>query len=117
MSHQLTEEMRSCISECLDCYASCVETKSHCTSMGGKHAEPMHLNALADCAKLCETAADFMLRSSPQHAEVCGVCAEACERCAESCEKIGGNDATMKKCAEQCRRCAELCRSMAAMAH
>ena len=117
MSHHLSEEMRSCIDECLDCYASCVETKSHCTTMGGKHAEPKHLNALADCAVLCEASANFMLRSSPQHAEMCGLCADACDHCAESCERIGGDDATMKKCADQCRRCAESCRSMAAMAH
>ena len=117
MAHHLSEEMRACIQACLDCYVDCVECKSHCLGMGGKHTEPAHINALADCAILCETSANFMLRSSPQHAELCGLCADACERCAESCERLGKNDETMKRCAETCRRCAESCRAMAAVAH
>lgn len=117
MAHQLSTEMRACIAACLQCYSDCIECKSHCIGMGGKHASPEHINALADCAALCETSANFMLRSSHQHAELAGLCADACERCAESCERIGGNDATMQRCAETCRRCAESCRAMAAMAH
>ena len=117
MAHHLSEEMRACVQACLDCYAECVECKAHCLGMGGKHAEPAHMNALADCAILCEASANLMLRSSPLHAELCGLCADACERCAESCERLGKNDETMKRCAETCRRCAESCRAMAAMAH
>lgn len=117
MAHELNDEMRACITACLDCYADCVECKSHCIIMGGKHVEAAHLNALADCAVLCEASANLMLRSSAQHAELCGLCADACERCAESCERLGKGDAMMKRCAETCRRCAESCRSMAAMTH
>jgi hypothetical protein len=70
---------------------------------------------LMDCADICRTSADFMLRGSPQHALTCGTCAEVCAACAESCERIGQQDGMMKKCAEVCRRCAESCRHMAQM--
>ena len=116
MPHQLSEEMRACIRLCLDCYASCTECTAHCVAMGGVHAEPAHLTAMADCARLCEESANFMLRSSDLHGSVCELCADACERCAVSCERIGGKDAMMRKCAETCRRCAASCRAMAGMA-
>jgi hypothetical protein len=76
MSHHLSDEMRQCISDCLECYAACVECKSHCLSMGGKHADSAHIGALSDCAMLCETAANFMLRSSAMHHDVCQLCAD-----------------------------------------
>lgn len=110
----LSREMRQCIDECLRCYAVCVETKAHCISMGGKHAEASHIGALADCAKLCETSANLMLHNSELHGRVCGICADACERCAESCEQVDRNDEVMRRCVEECRRCAESCRRMAA---
>lgn len=116
MAHHLSDAMRACASLCLDCYAACVECKAHCIAMGGKHADPAHLGAMADCAMLCETSANFMLRSSELHPAVCGVCADACDRCARSCERLGGGDEMMQRCAEACRRCAESCRKMAAMA-
>lgn len=115
MSHHLSDEMRACARLCLECYAACVECKAHCTSLGGKHADPTHLGAMADCAMLCETSANFMLRSSGLHGAVCDLCADACEACAESCERIGGDDEMMRRCAETCRRCAASCREMAGM--
>jgi hypothetical protein len=53
-----------------------------------------------------------MLRGSPHHTYVCGVCAEVCLRCAESCETLSDDD-LMRHCADECRRCAESCRAMA----
>lgn len=116
MSHQLSQEMRACADMCLDCYAACVETTSHCIAMGGGHAEPRHVSSLADCASLCEASANFMLRSSEMHTDVCGLCADACDACADSCERIGDADETMQRCIDACRRCAESCRQMAGMA-
>ncbi len=40
--------------------------------MGGKHAEPEHLNLLMDCARICVTNADFMLRKSKYYQQTCG---------------------------------------------
>lgn len=114
MTHQMSTEMRDCISNCTECHNICVETANHCLEMGGKHAEASHIRGLLDCAQACATSADFMLRGSALHPNVCGVCAEACERCAESCERLADGDELMLRCAEICRRCAESCRQMAA---
>lgn len=116
MAHQMSDQMRECANTCLECYAVCVESVAHCAAVGGKHADPAHLGALADCAALCESAANLMLRASPLHAELCRACADACERCAESCERLASGDDMMERCAATCRRCAESCREMAAMA-
>ena len=103
--------MRSCIDACQSCHEVCVETITHCLSMGGEHVEAEHMRTLADCAQICATSADFMLRGSSSHPDVCDVCADICDECAESCEALKG--AEMKRCADQCRRCAESCREMA----
>ena len=112
-STQMSEDMRQCISNCLDCHAICTQTQFHCLSMGGDHAAPEHQRLLADCAQACNTSADFMLRMSEHHADYCRICAELCRACAEDCERLAGNDAMMKRCADMCRRCAESCRQMA----
>lgn len=77
--------------------------------MGGEHARPEHMKLMLDCADICRTAADFMLRGSPRHGMICQSCAEICEACAEDCERIG----EMTECVEACRACAESCREMA----
>ncbi len=91
-----------------------METVTHCLQMGGKHAEAAHIRLLLDCAEICATSANFMLRGSELHARTCAVCAEICERCAEDCERIGPDDEMMQRCAEMCHRCADSCRRMAA---
>ncbi len=114
MSHPMNGNMQKCIENCTECHNTCVATLAHCLEMGGKHVEAAHLKSLLDCADTCRASADFMLRGSELHPQVCGVCAEACERCAKSCEQFG-DDEQMKACAEVCRRCAESCRQMAEM--
>lgn len=113
MTHsQMSQEMQECIDNCLNCHSTCVEAINHCLQIGGPHAEPTHIRLLMDCAQVCQTSADFMLRMSDLHPETCGVCADVCERCAIDCERFG-DDETMKACAQVCRKCAESCRSMA----
>lgn len=106
-------DMQQCIQNCSDCHRVCVETVSHCLQMGGKHASPDHITLMLDCAQICHTSADFMLRGSSRHHLTCGVCAEVCERCAEDCEKMADGDQQMLECAEICRICATSCRQMA----
>lgn len=114
MSHQISNEMRDCITNCSDCHTVCVETSAHCLELGGEHAAAHHIRLLLDCAQICATSADFMLRGSKLHARTCGVCADICEQCADECERMAGGDDVMLRCAETCRRCAESCRKMAA---
>ena len=114
MAHkELSEEMRECISNCLDCHAVCVETIGHYLAMGGEHASPQHIRLLQDCAQICATSAEFMLRQSEFHPQTCGVCAEICDRCAEDCERMANGDELMLQCAEICRKCAESFQMMA----
>ena len=114
MAH-ISQETQSCISECLNCHGVCLETIAHCLQMGGKHAEAVHIALLQDCAQICITSADFMLRGSQYHGQTCGVCAAVCEACAQSCDQLseGGANDFMARCAEACRRCAKSCRQMA----
>lgn len=112
---QAKNDLQNCIRECTDCHAICLETIQHCLQKGGQHAAPDHVRLLQDCAQICATSADFMLRGSPLHTGTCGVCAEVCEQCAQECERMG-DDQQMQKCAEACRRCANSCRQMAGAA-
>lgn len=105
--------MQSCVDACQSCHATCLETIAHCLSIGGEHAAADHIRTMSDCAQICATSADFMLRGSSSHADVCGICADICDACAESCAALEG--AEMKRCADQCRSCAASCREMAKM--
>lgn len=116
MAHELPAEMQSCIEQCLECHRICVETAAHCLAIGGKHAASEHITALLDCADICRTSADFMLRGSHHHGATCGVCAAVCDACARSCEQMEERDDLMRRCADECRRCAESCREMVATA-
>lgn len=109
----LSAEMQQCIHECLDCHGVCLEAVRQCLEMGGRHAEARHQILLQDCAEICQTAANFMLRHSERHRETCSLCARICRACEEGCRSVS-NDPVMVACAEACRRCAELCERMGA---
>jgi hypothetical protein len=106
-------DMNTCIADCTACHRICMETMAYGLGKGGRYAEAAHIRLLLDCAEICQTSADFMIRGSDLHKATCRVCAEVCARCAESCAAFTG-DAQMQRCAETCRRCAECCRQMAA---
>jgi hypothetical protein len=103
-------QMDRCIGACTDCHRVCLETARTCLAMGGKHAAPDHLQLLADCAQICQTSADFMIRHSSQHMVTCRACAEICRACERSCRQLGGD--VMEACAETCARCADSCEQM-----
>ena len=105
-------DMKDCIDNCDDCHSICLETVTWCLQQGGDHAAPEHIQLLQDCAEICQTSANFMIRGSSFHSLTCGACAEICERCATHCESMDGDQ--MAACAAACRRCAESCTAMAA---
>jgi hypothetical protein len=115
-THTMTREMQECIDNCTRCHAICLETVDHCLHLGGKHADAHHITLLLDCAEICQTSANFMLRGSDQHAHICAACAEICRRCEEACRSMG-SDEMMRQCAEICARCADSCERMASSAH
>lgn len=105
-------EMQECLRRCQECARACWETLAYCAQQGGDHVEAKHLEALLDCAQLCDTSVSLLARGSALHAQHCGVCADACKRCQKSCEQFKG-DAQMQTCAEACARSAESCQQMA----
>ena len=106
----LDPAMQACIEACNRCHGTCLGmAMNHCLEEGGEHVAPAHFRLMADCAQICATAADFMLRSSSHHAAICAACAEVCDACADSCEGLDG----MADCIAACRACAESCRAMA----
>ena len=112
------KSMQSAIDNCNRCHATCAETVQYSLEKSGKYVEANHVRRLQDCAEICLTCGDFMLRGSELHPDMCGVCAEACERCARSCEQVGGGmDAQLKECAETCRECAQSCLEMSRHGH
>lgn len=106
--------MQACIQNCTDCYQVCSNILAHCLQKGGKHVAAKHIKLLQDCAKICETSANFMIRDSKFHAKTCGACAEICLACAESCEALT-DDEMMQTCAKICRACAKSCEDMSKM--
>ena len=100
--------VRRCIDECVRCHEVCLSTIPYCLERGGRHAEEAHITLLLDCAHVCQTSADFMLRGSDEHARMCAACAAICQRCAEDCDQFI-DDEVMRACADTCRRCADAC--------
>jgi hypothetical protein len=105
-------EMQICIQDCLDCHSLCLETITYCLQQGGWHANLPHIRLLLDCAEICQTSANFMLRGSAFREYTCDICAEICAECAEECGQFSG-DEQMQACADMCRRCALSCQEMA----
>jgi hypothetical protein len=115
MSEHLTatragERFGFAIAAATDCHQACIEAMSYGLQQRGESAHLLHARLMLDCAQMCDTTRDMMLRSSDFAHQVAGLCAEVCDRCAASCERVGRG---MESCAEACRRCAEACRAVA----
>lgn len=112
---EMNRSMQECSRNCLDTYAACTAVATHCLERGGEHASRAHQTTLLDCARLCATAAEFLLRGSPMHETVCGVCAAACRVCEQYCRSLSDADNMMSECADKCARSATSCERMAGM--
>ncbi|MBI4397141.1 MAG: four-helix bundle copper-binding protein [Elusimicrobia bacterium] len=112
MRELLSEELLRAMQDCEECHNLCNKTVTHCLNRGGEHSHPSHIGLLFDCAEICQSTANFILRGSPLYGHLSAVCSKVCEMCAQDCERLG-DDATMRACAEACRRCAETTRKAA----
>jgi hypothetical protein len=110
MAHT-THSIEQCIENCLRCHRLCLETAGR-HLRGESRIDGANLRLLLDCAEICQTSANFMIRGSDLHGETGGACAAVCDRCADECDRHG-EDPHMAACAEICRRCAESCQEMA----
>src|SRR5687767_4955653 len=107
-----THDMQQCIQNCRDCHRICVLSMNHAFAQGGEMCEAALIRVLIDCAEICQTSANFMLRSSELHHFTCAVCAQVCEQAKSACERFP-DDAQMRLCADACQRCADSCHYMA----
>jgi hypothetical protein len=111
---QTHDDMQECIEECLNCHAVATMTLQHCIASGGAHTEVNLVGILLDCAEICQTSANFMLRGSPYHVITCAACAELCRACEEACRAVSG-DEQLAHCADVCAGCADVCDRMTQM--
>jgi hypothetical protein len=109
----LSDEMEECVGDCLTTHRVCLDTLTYLLESSGR-GDGRLLKRLMDCAEMCETAAQFLVRGSEIHPRVCGVCAEVCAVCAEACEEFP-DDQQLRACAQACHQAAASCRSMAAL--
>ena len=107
---QFDADMEVCIENCTECHRICLEAVTHCLRRGGAHSQPELIRLLLDCAQICQTSADFMIRNSELHQQTCAVCAHVCAHCANVCAGLGSADPQMQECADICAQCAESCR-------
>ena len=105
--------MQECVEECSTCHHVSLLTTAHCLSLGGSHAEPAHITLLSDCADICLTTANLLLRGSEHYEATCAACLEICRAGEASCAEFH-DDVNMRECADACRRCAESCEKVAA---
>jgi hypothetical protein len=112
-STQRAHTMEQCIENCTNCHRICLETAArHFRGDRPPQLEEAIVRLLLDCAEICRTSADFMIRGSELHAHTCRACAAVCARCADECDRMG-DDPYMAACSEICRRCALSCADMA----
>jgi hypothetical protein len=109
----MKELMENCLVDCMNTHQITLETITYCLEKGGEYANAEHIKLLMDCAEICQTSANFMLRGSTLHKATCQACAEISRSCAASCDRFGENDEQLKSCAAACYKCAESCEAMA----
>ena len=105
--------MEQSIENCTNCHRVCLETAArHFAGQSAPKLDGPMVRLLLDCADICRTSADFMIRGSDLHQHTCRAGAAICARCADECDRMGA-DPYMAACAEICRRCAASCAEMA----
>lgn len=104
--------MDDCVTLCVASHRSCLTSARHVLEQPQLHAAAQLVALLQDCAELCQTTANSMLRGAPTHTLLCGACADLCAACAQACDAYK-NDAVLTRCAATCRDCGAACRHMA----
>ena len=68
--------MEQCIDNCTNCHRICLETAArHFAGERSPRIDEGMVRLLLDCAEICRTSADFMIRGSELHPHVCRACA------------------------------------------
>lgn len=107
-----SQAMAHCIDECTRTHQVCLTAAGHALRHGGGENTNHVIRVLSDCVEMAQTAANFMLRGSPNHKTTCGVCGQICREVARDCGVF--DDDVMQEVVEVATRCAEACEEMAA---
>lgn len=111
MVTQFTE--KDCQENCENCYRVCLQTVVYAMQQHDRPFHESHLRLLMDCADICRTCANFLIRGSELRDCICRACAKICEHSAEFCGERR-DDPQMRLCEQVCLRCSESCAQMAA---
>jgi hypothetical protein len=102
-----------CISECLDCGASCTACADASLSEGDLPDMVRCIRSCLDCADACDATARVVTRQTQADLTVIRAavqaCAAACSACADECERHAAHHEHCRVCAEVCRRCKQAC--------
>lgn len=63
--------MTDCVDHCITSHRMCLETAAYVTNQGGALATAALIAMLTDCAEICQTTANSMLRQSTFHRILC----------------------------------------------
>lgn len=103
-----------CISNCISCARTCLETFQYCVERKGTAFSGKHLSLLQYCVDSCQLSVQLLIGESEFHHQSCELTFELCQSCAVECERYPDEKVFMY-CAEICRDCAESCRALAGM--
>lgn len=99
-------EAERCIDALQACYAACMRNVSYGNVKKSGPIQEEHVRLMLDCAEMCQTAANFLIRESDHYLRICREAAEICKDLASSCEGVDGMDGIRSTCDE----CVSVCR-------
>jgi hypothetical protein len=102
MTETISREIQQCVEACRECKKCCAAL----ATSGGLDSRTIGM--VKDCAEICKTCSNLVLRESHFSANISKLCAKACKDCAAACEKAS-QSGIAQDCAAACRHCAEAC--------
>ena len=107
------EALLRCVSECLDCGASCTACADASLSESDLPDMVRCIRLCLDCADACHATARVVTRQTEPHLAdmraMVQACAAACSASAEECERHAAHHEHCRISAEVCRSCQQAC--------
>ena len=105
--YDLEPETKTCVAALQACHATCLQFATFdCMQGNYPRVGPNQFRLMLDCAELCQTAANFLIRDSDHYLRVCREALVICEDLASDCRKFPGMEAILAACDE----CVSACR-------
>jgi hypothetical protein len=111
------EALLRCVSECLDCGASCTACADASLSESNLPDMVRSIRLCLDCADACDAAVGIVTRQTEADLALTRAmvqtCVAACSACAEECDRHAHHE-HCRICAEVCRQCEAACNELLA---